>query len=129
MSELDGKVALVTGSARGIGAAIARRLAGEGAAVMVNYVRSAEAAEAVADAIRTAGGKAAVARADVGNPGEAQGLVARTVKELGRLDIVATCDAAREGKYAIDDSLVYRLLGRRARSFSTWLQAHHAAFA
>jgi 3-oxoacyl-[acyl-carrier protein] reductase len=88
MPGLDGKVALVTGSARGIGAAIAKRLAQDGAAVMVNYTRAADAADKVADTIRAARGKAAVAKADVGNPAEARKLVERTVKELGRLDIV-----------------------------------------
>jgi 3-oxoacyl-[acyl-carrier protein] reductase len=88
MPNLNGKVALVTGSARGIGAAIAARLARDGAAVMVNYARSSHAAEGVADAIRAAGGTAAVARADVGIPAEASALVQRTVKELGRVDIV-----------------------------------------
>jgi 3-oxoacyl-[acyl-carrier protein] reductase len=88
MPELSGKVALVTGSARGIGAAIAKRLARDGAAVMVNYSRSAQAAEEVAGVIRKQGGKAAVARADVGKPEEARGLVERTLKEFGRLDIV-----------------------------------------
>jgi 3-oxoacyl-[acyl-carrier protein] reductase len=88
MQALNGKVALVTGSARGIGAAIAARLARDGAAVMVNYSKASEAAKGVADAIRQAGGKAAVAKADVGIPAEAGALVDRTVKELGRLDIV-----------------------------------------
>jgi len=88
MPELIGKVALVTGSARGIGAAIAKRLAGDGAAVMINYARSAKAAEDVAVAIREGGAKAAVVRADVGNPAEARSLVDRTVNEFGRLDIV-----------------------------------------
>lgn len=88
MPNLDGKVALVTGSSRGIGAAIAKRLARDGAAVMINYTRAAGAADAVATEIRRAGGKAAVAKADVGNPVEARKLVEQTVKELGRLDIV-----------------------------------------
>jgi 3-oxoacyl-[acyl-carrier protein] reductase len=88
MSNLNGKVALVTGSARGIGAAIAARLARDGAAVMINYARSPQAAAFVAEAIRAAGGKAAVTRADVGIPADAQELVERTVKELGRLDVV-----------------------------------------
>ena len=55
---------------------------------MINYVRSPDAAERVADTIRAAGGKAAVTKADVGNPMEARRLVERTVSELGRLDIV-----------------------------------------
>jgi 3-oxoacyl-[acyl-carrier protein] reductase len=88
MPNLNGKVALVTGSARGIGAAIAARLARDGAAVIVNYARSAQAAERVAESIRASGGKAAVARADVGIAVEAFGLVQRTIRELGRLDIV-----------------------------------------
>jgi len=88
MPSLNGKVALVTGSARGIGAAIAARLARDGAAVMVNYVRASQAAEEVAEAIRRAGGKAAIARADVGVATEASALVERTVAEFGRLDIV-----------------------------------------
>jgi 3-oxoacyl-[acyl-carrier protein] reductase len=88
MRNLNGKVALVTGSARGIGAAIAARLARDGASVMVNYARSAQAAAGVADTIRAAGGKAAVTGADVGIPAQALALVQRTVEELGRLDIV-----------------------------------------
>lgn len=88
MPNLNGKVALVTGSARGIGAAIATRLARDGAAVMVNYARSAQAAEHVAESIRASGGRTSITRADVGIAAEALALVRRTVSELGRLDIV-----------------------------------------
>lgn len=88
MAKLDGKVALVTGSARGIGAAIAERLAADGAAVAVNYSKSRKEAEGVAERIRRAGGKAAVLEADVGQRSQAWALVQATVSELGRLDIL-----------------------------------------
>jgi NAD(P)-dependent dehydrogenase (short-subunit alcohol dehydrogenase family) len=68
MSELTGKVALVTGGSRGIGAAIARRLAGDGAAVALTYVSSKDKAEAVAKEIEADGGRALVLRADNADP-------------------------------------------------------------
>jgi 3-oxoacyl-[acyl-carrier protein] reductase len=85
---LEGRVALVTGSARGIGAAIAERLARDGAAVAINYLNSKEHAEAVAEQIRKAGGNAAVIQADIGDPAQARSLVESAVGELGRLDIL-----------------------------------------
>lgn len=88
MKKLAGKVALVTGSSRGIGAAIAVRLAEEGAGVVVNYVKAQKEAEAVAERVRAAGVRAMVAKADIGDPAQAARLVEDTVKELGRLDIV-----------------------------------------
>lgn len=88
MTKLKGKAALVTGSARGIGAAIAERLAADGAAVAVNYVKSADAAERVAERIRRAGGAASVLQADVGDWSQAKALVEATEKELGRFDIL-----------------------------------------
>jgi 3-oxoacyl-[acyl-carrier protein] reductase len=94
MKKLEGKVALVTGSARGIGAAIAERLASDGAAVAINYSKSASEAEAVADRIRRAGGKATVIKADVGDPAQAKALVEGTARELGRLDILVNNAAA-----------------------------------
>ncbi|WP_176594374.1 SDR family NAD(P)-dependent oxidoreductase [Sphingobium sp. EM0848] len=86
--KLKEKVALVTGAARGIGAAIAERLAADGAAVAINYARSANAAESVAKRIRDAGGKAIVVQADVGDWSQAQALVEKAGRAFGRLDIL-----------------------------------------
>src|SRR5688572_25548888 len=88
MKKLQGKVALVTGSARGIGAAIAERLAADGADVAINYSRSEDAARDVADRVRRAGPRAVVIRADVGDLAQAKALVDQTVRELGQLDIL-----------------------------------------
>ena len=88
MKALEGKTAIVTGSARGIGAAIAERLAADGAAVVVNYSKSAKEAESVASRIRANGGKAVVVRADVSDTAQTKILIDRTIGELGRLDIL-----------------------------------------
>ncbi|MEY9877826.1 NAD(P)-dependent dehydrogenase (short-subunit alcohol dehydrogenase family) [Streptacidiphilus sp. MAP12-33] len=88
MSELTGKVALVTGGSRGIGAAVARRLAREGAAVALTYVQSADQARAVAKQIEAEGGRALVVQADLTRPEAAVEAVETTVRELGRIDIV-----------------------------------------
>jgi 3-oxoacyl-[acyl-carrier protein] reductase len=88
MKHLEGRVALVTGSARGMGAAIAERIARDGAAVAINYSKSEQEAQAVAERIRSTQGTATVIKADLGYPEQAKALVARTVSELGRLDIL-----------------------------------------
>ncbi|MFJ3443849.1 SDR family oxidoreductase [Streptomyces sp. NPDC086081] len=85
---LDGKVALVTGGSRGIGAAAALRLALEGADVAVGYVRGKEAAEEVVRAVEARGRRAVALRADAADPGEAAGVVNAAARALGGLDVL-----------------------------------------
>lgn len=82
------KVALVTGGSRGLGAAIAKRLAHDGAAVALTYTSSPQKAEEVVRDIEAAGGKALAIRADSADPEAVKHAVAETVKSLGRLDIL-----------------------------------------
>jgi 3-oxoacyl-[acyl-carrier protein] reductase len=88
MARLTGKVAVVTGASKGIGAAIAQELAKDGASVIVNYSSSGQQAEAVVAKIKAAGGKAKSVRADVSQPGEAKQLIDTAVSEFGRVDIL-----------------------------------------
>ena len=88
MNKLTGKVAVVTGASKGIGAGIAKALAAEGAAVVVNYASSKSGADAVVAAITAAGGKAVAVRGDVSKLTEAHGLIEAAVKVYGRLDIL-----------------------------------------
>jgi 3-oxoacyl-[acyl-carrier protein] reductase len=86
--KLDGKVAVVTGASKGIGAAIAKHLAAEGAAVVVNYASSKAGADRVVDEIAKRGGKAIAVQADVAKKAEVERLFSETKKAFGRLDIL-----------------------------------------
>jgi 3-oxoacyl-[acyl-carrier protein] reductase len=88
MNKLTGKVAVVTGASKGIGAAIAKSLAAEGAAVVVNYASSKTGADTVVAAITAAGGKAVAVQGDVSKAAGAQGIIAAAIKAYGRLDIL-----------------------------------------
>ena len=88
MSKLTDKVAVVTGASKGIGAAIAKSLAAEGATVVVNYASSKAGAVTVVAAITAAGGKAVAVGGDVSKAAEANGIIDAAIKNYGRLDIL-----------------------------------------
>ena len=88
MAELNDRVAVVTGAGRGIGKGIALELAKRGAAVVVNYNASADAANEVVAAIQSAGGKASAVKADVSNMADAEALVKAAIDQFGKIDIL-----------------------------------------
>jgi 3-oxoacyl-[acyl-carrier protein] reductase len=88
VKRLDGKVAIVTGSSRGIGKAIAERYAAEGAKVVVNWVGREHEAQSVVGTIEKAGGEALSVRADVSSSADVRNLVGATIDRFGRVDIL-----------------------------------------
>jgi 3-oxoacyl-[acyl-carrier protein] reductase len=88
MGKLQGKVAIVTGASKGIGAGIAKQLAAEGATVVVNYASSKQGAESVVKEIISKGGKAIAIQADVAKQADIERLFAETKKQFGKLDIL-----------------------------------------
>lgn len=110
--KLAGQVALVTGASRGIGAAIAERLAGDGASVAVNYSKSEQEALAVAERIKARGGKARIFKADLSDPDQNTALVESVVAAFGTVDILINNVGAFAGAplEAIDVSHVRSLM-------------------
>lgn len=98
MSSLAGKVAIVTGSSKGIGAGIAERLAADGASIIVNYATSAADADTVVRRITAAGGRAVAAQADLSQPSQIQPLIDAALTHFGRLDILVN----NAGIYRVD---------------------------
>lgn len=101
MNDLNGKVALVTGGARGIGAAIVRQLSEQGAAVAFTYIASQDIADNLAAEIMATGGRSLALRADSGIPAEVTSSVTATIAHFGRLDILVN-NAAIELPGSID---------------------------
>lgn len=95
--KLAGKVAVVTGASRGIGAAIARRLAADGAKVIVHYNTGGKEADAVVAAIKKVGGEAVAVRADLGDPAAVPGLFDAAEKAFGTVTVLVN-NAATQGK-------------------------------
>jgi 3-oxoacyl-[acyl-carrier protein] reductase len=88
MSKLKGKVAVVTGASKGIGASIAKALAAEGASVVVNYASSKQGADTVVDEIKKSGGEAIAVQGDVGKSSDVTRIFAETKQAFGKLDVL-----------------------------------------
>lgn len=123
---LEGKVALVTGASRGIGAAIARRLADDGAAVALTYGGSKDKADAVANDITKAGGKAFVLHGDANKPETMQAVADAVMKHYGRIDILVNNAGILEGAAPLPDApldALERTININVKSVFTLTQA------
>jgi NAD(P)-dependent dehydrogenase (short-subunit alcohol dehydrogenase family) len=122
MFDLNGKVAVITGSSRGIGLAIARRMAEFGAKVAISS-RKPDACAAAAESIKSSGGTALAFAANISEKAELQALVDRTLSEWGRIDILV-CNAAVNPHYGplrtIEDSAFDKIMASNVRS-NLWL--------
>jgi len=112
MAKLNGKVAVVTGASKGIGAAIAEKLAAEGAKVVVNFARDKGGAETVARKIRQAGGEAIVVQADVSKLEDIKKLFAETKRAFGKVDVLVNNAGVYEFRplEALDEEHYRRIL-------------------
>jgi 3-oxoacyl-[acyl-carrier protein] reductase len=88
MFKLENRVAVVTGGSRGIGAAVAKRLAADGAAVVITYAKDARSASSVVEAIQRTGGKAVAIQAEAADAKAVESAIEETVKTFGRLDVL-----------------------------------------
>ena len=126
MAKLSKKVALVTGGSRGIGAAIAKRLAEDGASVAITFASDSASAAAVVKAIESKGGKAIAIKADVADPEAAKAAVEKTVSEFGSLDVLVN-DAGTAIPKPFEETTLEEMDRMIDINFRGTLAATHAA--